>query len=387
METTSTPVPEENPSSLTPAEAAAEAAAESLFEQQVESTYDSISSLPDTEAIPRRTATDLLDKLRMIARLEGFEVENLLGRGGMGAVVVARDRQLGRMVALKFLSTAKSLDSNARATLKREAERTSRLAHENIVQVYSWHSVGDLTFFSMEYVDGVTLDRYMLRNPLTSPHDLVRIIAEASAGVAAAHEKGILHRDIKPQNILIASNGRVKVADFGLAKTTEDRWRETLGPVSISGTIGFMAPEQARGEKETPANDVFSLTATLYYALTGQMPFEGGGDSKAALKSNQQGKIVPLYTVRDDLPQPIYRVIAKGLSSDPIRRYKDAKELRRELESVMLELAVREDKNYYGRVFRAFCKRHSFALGILIGLGVGLLVGLWLKHPTPITTP
>ncbi len=343
------------------------------FERMVEETYDSVASLGDSAPRDRDDDSGLIQKLRVIARVEGFEVDDLLGRGGMGAVVSATDSKLGRRVALKFL-TINPRRSDSGVVLKREAERTSRLAHENIVHIYSWHSVGDLTFFSMELVEGMTLDKYLAERKSIDPVDLLRIVAEAAAGVAAAHEKGILHRDIKPQNILIDHQGRVKVADFGLASTAEERGPDSDAPGFISGTIGFMPPEQARCEPESAANDVFSLVATLYYTLTGMPPFGRHASTREHLDANQQGRIVPLFTVRDDLPQGIYRLVAKGLNSDPKRRHADAGKLRKQLVEQIISLSEGDHGPRHRRQLRALYRRHTFWAGFLAGAAAGWLV-------------
>lgn len=346
--------------------------ASSLFEQQVDATFE---SLPDTSPVEERPAeAGLLDKLGRIAAQEGFEVERLLGQGGMGAVVSARDRELGRLVALKFL-VRPGMERRSSERLKREAERAGSLVHENVVPVYSWHSVGNLVFFSMEYVDGETLYDFLQRHKHATPAQILRIVAEAAAGVAAAHDAGILHRDIKPQNLLIARNGRVKVTDFGLAADVKESLRGG-GSLVVSGTVGFMAPEQARGEEETFAADVFSLVATLYYALTGRLPFASDGEQKNLLRANQEGRIVPLYTIREDLPQPVYRLVARGLNLDPSRRYPTARALRAEMEAVLLNLDVGTGLRGHLGDWRIRIRRHAFLLGLLLGLACGA-AGMW----------
>ena len=241
----------------------------SFFEQRVSEAFDSIASLGSSGPYAGAEELSLTEKLSAIAFQAGFEAERVLGQGGMGAVVLAIDVQLRRRVALKFIALA-SGSEKAVEDLKLEAERMSRLTHENIVQVYSWHRAGDLVFFAMEFVDGQTLHEWVRREPVVRVQQALRIIAEAAAGIAYAHQQGILHRDIKPQNILIGRTGRVKVADFGLASTVEEGW---CGDGRVCGTLGYMAPEQARGESFGPASDVFSLTATLFYALARMTPF------------------------------------------------------------------------------------------------------------------
>jgi serine/threonine-protein kinase len=347
---------------------------DSLLEHQVDAVYD---SLPDTTPVPvRQGGHGLLDKLRRIAAKEGFEVEEMLGQGGMGAVVSARDKELGRKVALKFLVN-QNAEHRFSERLKREAERASSLAHENIVQVYSWHSVGNLTFFSMEYVDGETLNQYLKKRPHVPHADVLRIMAEAAAGVAAAHDAGLLHRDIKPQNILIGRNGRVKVTDFGLASEARDRRR--ANSLTVSGTLGFMAPEQARGAEESFSSDVFSLTATLYYALTNRIPYEAGDSSRQLLLHNQEGRVVPLFTVREDLPQTVYRIVARGLSTDPARRFPNARAFRAELENVLLNLDVGTGIRGRLGVLRLQARRLALPIGLLVGFAAGFALAWYLR--------
>ncbi|MBI5155288.1 protein kinase, partial [Candidatus Poribacteria bacterium] len=190
------------PAAVKPEQPAPQERVHSDFERRVEETFDSISHLPDSGPPGEKRQATLTEKLSAIALQQGFEVESLVGQGGMGAVVVARDRELGRRVALKFLAAKAGAKREALEALKKEAERASRLTHENVVQVHSWHSVGDLTFFAMEYVDGQTLHDYLRETKKPNPSEILRIIGDAAAGVAAAHDQGILHRDIKPQNIL-----------------------------------------------------------------------------------------------------------------------------------------------------------------------------------------
>lgn len=338
-----------------------------MFERNVDETFD---SLPETAPIePGRTPPDFFDKLKAIAVQEGFEAERLLGKGGMGAVVLALDKNLGRRVAIKFLVRQHSLSSDR---LRREAEKAGSLAHENIIQVYSWHAVGEITFFSMEYVEGETLEEYVNARPKMKPIEALRIMAEAAAGVAAAHAQGILHRDIKPQNILISKEGRVKVGDFGLSSTVDEAGQSS-GASWVSGTIGFMAPEQARGEEEKLATDTYSLTATLYYALTRRMPFEKSENGQDILENNRQGKIVPLFTARKGLPQPIYKFVARGLSKEQSRRYSDAGVFRKELEQVMLQLNM---PAYRPPVFQRIATRPGlgFKTGFLLGAIFGIAI-------------
>ncbi|MBX3728671.1 MAG: serine/threonine protein kinase [Candidatus Sumerlaeia bacterium] len=315
--------------------------ADSDFEKVVTDTFQQVASergeLPETVFQEPRRREGLLSKLGAIAEREGFEVEQLLGRGGMGAVLLARDKRLGRRVAIKFLTLPPEKQGPQRDMLLREAEKCSRLTHPNIVQVYSWHQVDRLAFFVMEFVEGDTLQQFVQREYRASVLEIIRILAEAAAGVEAAHKAGIVHRDIKPQNILIATDGRVKVADFGLASTDMEERRGGQRRM-ISGTLGFMAPEQARAEAVTFASDVYSLAATLYYALAKAAPYGAIVNSQATLMRNQQGDYTPLTEVRPGLHALLYRIVETGMHPEPNYRYATAGHFRKALEDALLRM-------------------------------------------------
>ncbi|MBI5155565.1 protein kinase, partial [Candidatus Poribacteria bacterium] len=174
----------------------------------------------------------------------------------------------------------------------------------------------------------------------------------------------------------IARNGRVKVTDFGLASTTDEQLGDS-DTLVISGTVGFMAPEQARGEPVTFACDVFSLGATLYYALTGATPFGGMNRPRQLLRANQNGKIVPLMTMRKDLPPPIYRLATRSLVREPRRRFRNASDFRDALAQTMLELTGAESHSSLRVHLREFNRRFGFLAGLLLGALAGA-VGVWL---------
>ncbi len=345
------------------------------FEEQVDETFASLARAEtvggDTVPLEPVKHVSLTEKLAAIATHEGFEVDRILGRGGMGAVMLAKDRGLGRMVALKFLALPDMADSKALDGLRKEAERAGQLAHENIVHVYSWHSVGPLTFFAMEYVDGDNLQQLVQREAKIPDANILRIMAEACDGVAAAHDAGLLHRDIKPQNIMVSKTGRVKVADFGLASTdTEERTRTH---VKISGTLGFMAPEQARGESCTRAGDVYGLAAALYYALAKVTPYGPMNSAAKLLMKNQQGDYKPLDWVRPGLRPELYSLMSRGLDPDPLRRIPDAATMRREIERIMLLLHEAPPKPKLSEKLKLPkwlnlpCLAVGFTLGVLTG--------------------
>lgn len=310
------------------------------FETSVDQTVQKMT-LGETTPIEPTRRISLTEKLKMIASEEGFDVQELLGRGGMGAVMLARDRGLGRMVALKFLALPAEADDKKLEGLRLEAERAGNLAHENVVQIYSWHSVGNLTFFAMEYIEGENLQQFVQREAKIAPEELLRIGAEAAQGLAAAHERGVLHRDIKPQNIMISLKGRVKVADFGLSSTAlEERRRDGQ---RISGTLGFMAPEQARGEPGSFSSDVYGLSATLYYAFAKVSPYGPPKRTQEMLLKNQAGDHIPLSQIQPNLHPLIYQLIEKGMAREVAHRFQSADEFRRAIEHVLLKIHQKEE--------------------------------------------
>jgi serine/threonine protein kinase len=255
------------------------------------------------------------------ARACGFEILRPLGSGGMASVFLAMDTKLQRPVALKFPNTAGRQSNLMKDLLKREAENAASLIHENIVQVYSWHEHGGYLFFAMELVEGETLlERVKSGGPL-NPVEALRIAMECANGLAAAHRRGIIHHDIKPANIMIRNDGRIKVADLGISTTSDER-SKLVQQMMVRGTVGYMAPEQARGEVVTPASDVYSLGITLYYALSGKAAyvFHPGMPKEDRLKVNQAGQIRPLQEVMPNLPRTVLRLVDQMLQPAPSRR-------------------------------------------------------------------
>lgn len=332
-----------------------------------------LESNPGSPVVKSPPGDSLIDKLRAVGESAGFDVHELLGQGGMGAVVRAMDRRLGRQVALKFLVMSQPLKDDSPFGLRREAEKMGQLVHENIVQVYSWHNVGRVAFFSMEYVEGESLRQRVRRPPEMKLRDVLRITLEAARGIAAAHARGIIHRDIKPENIMLSGDGRVvKVADFGIASTQEDRISQiSSGKTNISGTLGFMAPEQARGELPTYSTDIYALTATMYYALAAVGPYGRHDDSKVLMDLNQMGQVVPLQYARKGLPQPVYKFVTKGLSKNPGGRFIDANHFLKELEQLLLKVEGGGKHTKSAQSFRRLLMTLAVPAALVAGLAAG----------------
>ncbi len=285
----------------------------------------------------------------MIGRtLKQYRITEKLGQGGMGEVYLAEDTRLKRQVALKVLPEEVTADPSRRARLEREAQAVAALNHPNIVTIYSVEEVEGQFFITMELVKGQLLSALLKPDGMALPQ-LFDIFIPLADAVAAAHERGITHRDLKPDNVMLDSAGRVKVLDFGLAKVTEEMAEgsestdATHLPTAavtaegqILGTVHYMSPEQAEGRSVDTRSDVFSLGIVLYEMLTGTRPFQGQSpiSTISAILKDTPDSVTDLKT---GLPRHMDRIVRRCLHKDPDRRYQTAKELRNELEELQAE--------------------------------------------------
>ena len=255
--------------------------------------------------------------------LGDFQVEQLLGRGGMGEVYMATQISLNRPVALKvlrpdFLTRGAYLDR-----FRAEATAIARLNHPNIVHVYAIGSVGDVHFIAMEYVEGTNLRDYLRKKGALDLPLVLSIMKQTAQAIGAAGEAGLVHRDVKPENILITKRGRVKVADFGLCR---DQSVESMGMTQSGVTMGtplYMSPEQAQGHPVDHRSDLYSLGVTYYYMIAGEPPFRADSAVALALKHVRE---IPrsLVNYRPDLPMEIDRLVMKLMAKDPADRFQSA---------------------------------------------------------------
>jgi eukaryotic-like serine/threonine-protein kinase len=277
------------------------------------------------------------------SHLGPYLVLDKLGEGGMGEVWRARDPRLGREVALKVLPAALSNDPEHLARLEREARTLAAVTHPNIVTIHSVEDAAGLRFLTMELVEGETLDRHIPHAGMAIDRFLEIAIVLADT-LAAAHARGILHRDLKPGNLMVTREGRVKVLDFGLARRTEaaaahlgDDPTATLEQLTqdgrIVGTLAYMSPEQAQGGPVDVRSDLFSLGIVLYEMATGTRPFRG--DTPLALLSSVlRDEPASATDLRPDLPAGLSRILRRCLAKDPERRFQSAKDLRNDLEDL-----------------------------------------------------
>lgn len=262
-----------------------------------------------------------------------FELFEPLGTGGMGQVFLAKDRDLDRKVALKFLPEKYVGDAAAHERFLREAKSAAALDHPYICKIFETGEAGGQAFIAMEYVEGKTLQEKVAAGPLRLP-DLLEIGAEIGEAVAAAHKKGIVHRDLKSPNIMVTLDGHVKVLDFGLAKRIEldgAAGRETSSEVLTAhdqtpGTVVCMSPEQVRGEPIDARTDIFSLGVVLYEMATGRLPFQGAtsGATYDAILNRQPP--AP-RSLNPELPEDLERIVLKALEKDREHRYQTTQEL------------------------------------------------------------
>ena len=270
-----------------------------------------------------------------------YSIVGPLGAGGMGEVYKARDIELARLVALKFLPAALVGNPIALERLRREARAASALNHPNICTIYEIGKFENASFIAMELVDGFTL-KHLISGRALDVEVLLSLAIEIADALDAAHVKGIVHRDIKPANILITERGHAKVVDFGLAKQTDRGWAETalVGesgdadltiPGSMLGTIAYMSPEQARARELDPRTDLFSFGVVLYEMATGLPPFQG--ESPATIFDGILNQ-TPLPATRSNalIPRGMDEIIARALEKDREQRYQHASELRADLQ-------------------------------------------------------
>ena len=293
---------------------------------------------PNTSTVVDQVAEDtLLDRLRRVLAGD-FDVERELARGGMGIVFRATDEQAQRSVALKVLSPELGLTARAAERFKREGRMVAELEHPNIVPVYRVGQVGGILFIAMKFVEGRSLDEILdAQGPLPVPA-IVLVLQAAARALLFAHERSIVHRDVKAANILIDRDGRVMVSDFGVALRASDVTLTVDG--TVMGTPGYMSPEQCAGQRATPQGDHYSLGMVAFQMLTGALPFQA--DTLAGIMHHHFFTPLPdVCLARDDIPPALTRIIARLTAKKPADRYPTTGDLLTELDSLPSETAVR----------------------------------------------
>lgn len=250
-----------------------------------------------------------------------------LGTGGMGVVYRAFEPSLNRLVAIKVLSAELTRDAAFVKRFRREAQAAAALSHPGIIPIYAIGEADGVHYFAMEYVKGLTLADYLRKYGPVRPRQALNLVAQVASALAAAHEAGVIHRDIKPQNIMIDEAGRVRVMDFGLAKRTEDPAATNLTLAgAFLGTVRYASPEQCGGDTVDAKSDLYSLGVVFYEVLTGGLPYESKTSARL-VREKILGKIRPLEQVRPDLAPEILEIVRRLLQTTPEERLSSAREL------------------------------------------------------------
>lgn len=258
-----------------------------------------------------------------------YELLQPLGQGGMAKVYLAKDRFLGRRVAVKILHPSLSDDHRFLARFRREAEAAAALNHPHIVSVYDVGNDDNLHYIVMEYVEGLNLKELIVQNGALSPRRAVDIAWQVANALQYAHEHGLVHRDIKPHNIIVAPSGIVKVTDFGIAKVTTEA---TLTEETVTlGTAQYLSPEQAQNGPVTPRTDIYQLGVVLYEAVTGFVPFPGENPIAVALAHVKEEPVRPTL-LHTDVSQDLENIILKAMAKNPKDRFASAEEMAQALQ-------------------------------------------------------
>lgn len=280
------------------------------------------------------------DRLRQLGH---YRLGKKIGKGGMGSVYEAHDERMGRRVALKLLRNELVIHQHNRDRFVQEARLIARLTHPAVVSIYDADEVNGTFFYAMEFVDGMTIRDLMCQQGRIDWREALRLIAAAAEGLVYAWRQGVTHRDIKPANLMLSSEGYVKVADFGIAKASdEDALEMTVSGQSL-GTPLYMSPEQHRNARSVDfRSDVYSLGATVYHMVTGQPPFNGDSPSDLAIKKVND-RLRPIRSRCSQVPDGLANVIERMLARDPKQRYQSGSRLLDDLREYAGTLPEQED--------------------------------------------
>ena len=257
-----------------------------------------------------------------------YEIIELIGSGGMANVYKALCHRLNRYDAVKIMRDETAANTELRRRFRAESQAVAMLSHPNIVSVYDVSHSDDVEYIVMELIDGITLKQYLQKKSVLDPSEVLDFTIQTAKALEHAHSKGIIHRDIKPQNIMLLKDGMIKVADFGIASlenTVEENNGETVG------SVHYIAPEQARGEAPDARSDIYSLGIVMYEMLTGRLPYVGNSDVEVAVKHMNTDPVTPRDIV-PSIPEELERICLKAMNSNIDERYQSASEMLADLE-------------------------------------------------------
>jgi eukaryotic-like serine/threonine-protein kinase len=320
----------------------------------------------------------------LLGRLGRYDVERVIGSGGMGVVLKAHDSELNRPVAIKLLASQLAHVGAARERFSREGRAAAAVVHEHVVAIYNVETGGEVPFLVMQYVPGRSLQsRVDAEGPL-AVEEILRIGMQAASGLAAAHDQGLVHRDVKPSNILLENTvERAVLTDFGLARTIDDASLTHTGV--LAGTPHYMSPEQAKGEVVDHRSDLFSLGAVLYFMATGHPPFRADG-ALAVLHRICHDQHRPVWQTNTEVPDELSRLIDQSLEKSPSRRPASAAEVSRQLAAMLSRF------QQYGPSHRRLGQwqhrqlRRPVAMAVAgTMLGAAIIAGSWYSTTTSVS--
>ena len=260
-----------------------------------------------------------------------YEIVGQVGTGGMSDVYKAKDHALGRYVAIKVLKSEFSEDTNFVSKFRTEAQSAAVLEHPNIVNIYDVGSENGIHYIVMEYVEGITLKTYIEKKGQLTYKEALSIAIQVGRGIQAAHAKNIVHRDIKPQNIIISTDGKVKVTDFGIARAVSENTIHS----DVMGSVHYASPEQARNGYVSNRSDIYSLGIVMYEMVTGRVPFDGDSTVAVAIQ-HLQDEMDPPSKYAPNLPISLEKIIQKCTQKSPDRRYDSMESLLIDLRKALL---------------------------------------------------
>ena len=258
-----------------------------------------------------------------------YEIIELIGSGGMANVYRAKCHRLNRMVAIKILKADMAENEEIRRRFRDESQAVAQLSHPNIVSIYDVSTSGDTEYIVMELIDGITLKQYMARRGEMDWRESLHFIIQIMRALEHAHSRGIIHRDIKPQNIMVLRDGSVKVADFGIACLQNNAQTMTQDAL---GSVHYIPPEQARGDRPDARSDIYSSGVVLYEMLTGRLPFEGESAVSVAIQHLSSIPLAP-REINPDIPEQLELICMKAMAPDLEHRYQSADAMIADLEA------------------------------------------------------
>jgi len=273
-----------------------------------------------------------------------YQLQKLVAAGGMASIYLAMDLRLDRLVAVKIMHPHLATDEDFVARFIKEAKATASLNHPNVVSIQDqgWNEGGSpAVFIVMEYIDGSTLRDYLFERGSLSVDEVLRYVTPVVSALGAAHAIGIIHRDIKPENILISKDGRVKIADFGLARGAQLGATMTVESSVVLGSVSYLSPEQVQRGISDARSDIYSLGIVLFELLTGKKPYDGETPIQIAYKHVNE-RVPSVKTLKPELPDAIDQLITKATDPNPDKRYKDARELLNELRTIQENIDPRK---------------------------------------------